>query len=151
MWGNDLIIRILVLLSRKVPTFIPHPFRKISQCDTRIRYCMIDDMIVINCNWVSTRGQWSVNLYTNWKQTTIHMRRYNIENSTKKYDTQHGNNIQNTKTNIKRIIKTWNEQLEHNKEQKTKQITMTEHIIRKLTYKERNYKSIIMNLLHQIS
>ena len=41
------------------------------------------DMIFINCNWVSTRWQWSVNLYTDRKYTTIYMKRNSLQNNTK--------------------------------------------------------------------
>jgi hypothetical protein len=33
----------------------------------------------VNCSWVSTRWQWSINLYTNRKETTMHKRRNNTK------------------------------------------------------------------------
>ena len=39
-------------------------------------------MIYINCNWVSTWWQWSVNFYTNRKETAIYMNRNNTQNNT---------------------------------------------------------------------
>ena len=68
----------------------------------RVRYDMI--MIFINCKWVSTQRQWSMNLYKNRKETAIDKSRKDIQNNTKTQNTQ---NIKQTykKTNIKRILK----------------------------------------------
>jgi hypothetical protein len=49
------------------------------------------DVIFINCNWVSNRWQWSVNLYTNKEAAAIYTRRENTKTQ----------NTQNRKQNIK--------------------------------------------------
>jgi len=58
-------------------------------------------MMFIYCNWVSTRWQWSVDLYKNRKETAIYMRRNNTrnitQNITKTQNTQH----RKQETNIK--------------------------------------------------
>jgi len=45
-------------------------------------------MIFIYCKWISTRWQWSVNLYKNRKETAIYKRITNTQNSTIAQNTQ---------------------------------------------------------------
>jgi hypothetical protein len=45
-----------------------------------------DDMIFINCDWVSTRWQFSVNLHINIKETTIYVRKNNTKNNEKTHN-----------------------------------------------------------------
>jgi len=62
-----------------------------------IRY----DMIFIYCNWISTRWQWSVDLYKNRKETAIYKKR----NSRPTQKIQKNTEYTKYKTNIKRIFK----------------------------------------------
>jgi hypothetical protein len=48
-----------------------------------IWYDLICDMIFIYCIWISTRLQWSVNLYESGTVTAIYKRKNNTENNTK--------------------------------------------------------------------
>jgi hypothetical protein len=70
-----------------------------------------EDMIFVYCNWVSTRWQWSVNLYKNRKETAIYERRNNTENNTKhrthKIENKRKKNIKNQRWigNIERVAK----------------------------------------------
>ena len=78
-------------------------------CMTYKHYCPGIRHIVfdIHCSWVSTRWQWSVNLYTNRKETTKYVRR----NNTKTQNTlNRKRNVQNkkeanNKKNTKRVIR----------------------------------------------
>jgi len=45
-------------------------------------------MIFIYCNYVSTRWQWSVDLYKNKKETAVYKRRNSTQNNTKTQNTQ---------------------------------------------------------------
>jgi len=58
-------------------------------------------MIFIYCNWVSTRWQWSVDLYKNRKETDIYRRRNNTQNSTQN-NTQKSRETQNTQNRNKK-------------------------------------------------
>jgi len=49
-------------------------------------------MIFIDCNWVSTRWQWSVDLYKNRKETASYMQKE------KQYTEQYKNNTQTQNT-----------------------------------------------------
>jgi hypothetical protein len=70
------------------------------------KQCSWYDVIFIKCYQVSTWWQWSVNLYTNRRQTTIHMTRKETQYNTKTHNTENRNqNIQNKETDIKRITK----------------------------------------------
>jgi hypothetical protein len=55
------------------------------QYDTYVYYLY---MIFVNYTCVSTRWQWSINLYTNRKETTVYMTRNNTQNKTKTQKTQ---------------------------------------------------------------
>jgi hypothetical protein len=55
------------------------------------------DMIFIYCNWVSTRWQWSVNMYKNRKETDVYERRNNTQNNTKAQNTQNTKQIHETR------------------------------------------------------
>jgi hypothetical protein len=59
------------------------------------KYDLIYDMIFIYCNWISTRWQWSVDLYKNTKETAICKWRNNTQNNTKTH------NLQNIKQTFK--------------------------------------------------
>ena len=52
-----------------------------------------DDVIFIYCNWISTRWQWSVNLYKNREETAIYRRRINTktQNTQNRKHTKQGN------------------------------------------------------------
>jgi hypothetical protein len=70
----------------------------------RATYC-IYDMIFVNFNWVFTRWQWSVNLFTNRKKNNyVHENKQHTKQY-KKTTQNRKQKIQNKKTNIKRKIK----------------------------------------------
>jgi hypothetical protein len=64
-------------------------------------------MIFINCDWVDTRWQWSVNTYTNKnKENNYIHKETDTQNYTKTQSTQNRRqDIQNKKTNIRRTMK----------------------------------------------
>ena len=75
-------------------------------------------MVFINYNWVSCRQHWSVNLYTNRKETTIYMRRHNTQNNPK--DTEHTKQKEkHTKQEHKHKTKNIKRIIQNNKGQKT--------------------------------
>ena len=48
------------------------------------------DMIFIDCNWVSTGWQWSVNVDTDRKEASIYKRRNSSQKNTKTQNIQNG-------------------------------------------------------------
>ena len=66
------------------------------------RFYVVYDMIFIYCNWVSTRWKRSVDLYKNSKDTAQKEKQYTKQHKNTEY-TKYKTNIQNKKTNIKRI------------------------------------------------
>ena len=76
----------------------------------------------MNCSWVSTHWNWSVNCYTNRKETTIHTKRNNTKTQ----------NTQNRKQNV-----------QNNKHKTNNQKHNTSNY-------EHNYKSTIIHTFHQI-
>jgi len=67
---------------------------------------MCYDMIFIYCSWVSSRLQWSVDLYENRKETAIYKRRNNIKNNTKAQNTQNRKQTHKTrKQTLKEYLK----------------------------------------------
>ena len=79
----------------------------------KIRYDMIYDTIFIYCKWVSTRWQWSVDLYKNRKETA--QKSNNTQYNTKTQNTQNGKQKYITKNKHKKNIQNKVEQLENNK------------------------------------
>jgi hypothetical protein len=67
-------------------------------------------MIRYICKWVSTRWQWSVNKYTDRKETTIYTRRNNTQNTEhvtqKAKHTKEEEKHKSNNKNIKRVIRT---------------------------------------------
>jgi len=69
--------------------------------------------VFIDCNWVSTRWQWSVDLCKNREETAIHRSRNNTQHKTKAQGTKQNNtqnntkkqNTQNSKQNTKQYTK----------------------------------------------
>jgi hypothetical protein len=55
------------------------------------------DMIFINCNWVSKRWQWWVDLYRNRKETVIYKRRNSAKNKTQTENTQNRKQTKQTR------------------------------------------------------
>jgi len=64
-----------------------------------------DDMMFVYWDWVSTRWQWSINVYKNKKEASIYRRRKNtqnnenhkihkIEKKNKKQENRHNKNIE---------------------------------------------------------
>jgi tRNA G46 methylase TrmB len=72
-------------------------------------------MIFINCDWVDTRWQWSVHLYTNkMKENNYIHKETDTQNYIKTQSTQNRRqDIQNKKTNIRLTIKDKPKNIKH--------------------------------------
>jgi hypothetical protein len=99
-------------------------------------------MIFINCSWVSTRWQRSVNLHTGRKETKnythdkkLYAKNTKIHKTQKAKRKKEENKYKSNKKNIKLVIR----RQQRGKTQK--RITIRQHNIQKPTYRLRKYKS----------